>query len=139
MKRYLNSWCATQGFPKVKWLDGGPEFASKEFTNTCRNNGTKHVVSSAEYPQSNGQVERAMQFVKQLPQMTNLGKEFLIGLEVWRHTPNSMSGWLPAELQAGRTLPILLNVQKIRQLPKQAWHKHRQALLRAQEKGKQGT
>ena len=44
--------------------DNGPEFAAKQYLDFSKEWGFSHNTSSPEYPQSNGQVERAIQTVK---------------------------------------------------------------------------
>lgn len=55
-----------QGIPKILVTDNGPQFISKEFKDFSKEWEFKHVTSSPRYPQSNGQVERTVQTIKNI-------------------------------------------------------------------------
>ena len=57
---------ARHGIPEELRSDNGPQYTSAEFTHFAREWGFKHVTSSPRYPQSNGEVERAVQIVKSI-------------------------------------------------------------------------
>lgn len=52
------------GTPEEIKSDNGPQFSSHEFEKFCHRIGVKSVISSPEFPQSNGLAERAAQTVK---------------------------------------------------------------------------
>ena len=51
------------GIPLVVQSDKGTHFTALFFKETCRTSGIKHKLSSANYSQSQGQVERQNQLV----------------------------------------------------------------------------
>ncbi|KFD64029.1 hypothetical protein M514_23739 [Trichuris suis] len=60
----LRELFATHGIPDSIVSDNGPQFTSEEFQLFCRNNLIKSILVSPYHPQSNGQVERMVQTVK---------------------------------------------------------------------------
>ena len=91
------------GFPKILVSDGDPLYTSTEFDQFCRKYGFDHVFSSAGYPRSNGQVERKIQFIKDMivksgPQNLNLV------LLQYRNTPLDANLDSPAMLLLRRDL-----------------------------------
>ena len=52
------------GIPDILFSDNGPQFDSHEFTNFSTDWQFQHIKSSQRYPQSNGEVERAVQTMK---------------------------------------------------------------------------
>ena len=75
--------------------------------------GFKHTTSSPTFPQSNGQVERAVQTVKNLLRKAqdSSGDPYLALLE-YRNTPLSGVGLSPAQMLMGRRLKSKLPVTK---------------------------
>ena len=55
---------ARYGIPKRVMTDNGPQFSSLEFRLFAKTWGFSHITSSPLYPQSNGEVERAIQTMK---------------------------------------------------------------------------
>lgn len=88
------------GIPDILITDNGPQFASSDFASFARTWGFDHVTSSPHYPQSNGEVERAVQTIKNL--MKKCDDEYL-GLLMYRNTPLA-NGFSPAQLSMGRRL-----------------------------------
>ena len=64
--RALKSIFARHGIPEVVRSDNGPQYDSAEFTKFAKEWGFQHVTSSPRYAQSNGEVERSVQTVKNL-------------------------------------------------------------------------
>ena len=89
-----------QGIPDTLFSDNGPQFSSCEFKQFAKDYGFEHITSSPRYPQSNGEVERAVQTLKAILNKTN--DEYL-GLLSYRNTPLK-NGYSPAQLNMGRRL-----------------------------------
>ena len=52
------------GIPDILFTDNGPQFDTREFANFSTDWQFQHLTSSPRYPQSNGEVERAVQTMK---------------------------------------------------------------------------
>ena len=63
---HMKSTMARHGLPSVVLSDNGPQFSSREIRQFAKQYGFKYVTSSPEYPQSNGNAEKAVQIVKRL-------------------------------------------------------------------------
>ena len=89
-----------QGIPDILFSDNGPQFLLCEFKQFAKDYGFEHITSSPHYPQSNGEVELAIQTLKVILNKTN--DEYL-GLLSYRNTPLK-NGYSPAQLNMGRRL-----------------------------------
>ncbi|KAL8625371.1 hypothetical protein ACOMHN_044514 [Nucella lapillus] len=96
----LKNVFSRHGIPDILITDNGPQFASSAFISFARTWGFDHVTSSPHYPQSNGEVEQAVQTIKNL--MKKCDDEYL-GLLTYRNTPLA-NGFSPAQLSMGRRL-----------------------------------
>ena len=76
----LGTVFATHGLPKMTVTDNGSSFTSEKFQQFVRRNGIKHVTSAPYHPSTNGQVERAVQTVKQGIKRTYPGKTHEVSL-----------------------------------------------------------
>ncbi len=103
----LKTIYARHGIPDEVRSDNGPQYHSKEFAQFAKEWGFKHTTSSPRYPQSNGEVERAVRTVKDILKKENDPTKALLA---YRSTPLA-SGYSPAELLMGRkiksTIPIV--------------------------------
>ena len=61
---YTKSTFAKFGIPKKVIPENGPEFSSSEYKRFAKDWAFDHDMSSLEYPQSNGLIERTIQMVK---------------------------------------------------------------------------
>ena len=109
---HLQSMFARHGIPEQFISDNGPQFSSTSFAKFAEDYGFTHILTSPRYPQANGEVERAVQTVKNLLKKTSDPYKALMA---YRATPLE-SGLSPAELLMGRkirtripTLPSNLN------------------------------
>ena len=98
--RALKSIFAHHGIPKQLRSDNGPQYDSAEFSHFAKEWGFKQVTTSPKFPQSNREVERGVQTVKNLLQKAEcLAK----GLLEYRSTPLACE-FSPAQLLMGRKL-----------------------------------
>lgn len=98
-----------QGIPNTVMSDNGPEFSSESFKLFSEMWKFQHTTSSPRYPQSNGQVERAVQTVKTMLKKTTFdGSDFRLGLLEYLNTPIDNTLPSPAELLYNRKLRSIL-------------------------------
>ena len=88
------------GIPDILFSDNGPQFDSREFANFSTDWQFQHLTSSPRYPQSNGEVERAVQTMKMV---LNKSSDEYLALLNYRDTPLH-HGYFPAQLSMGRKL-----------------------------------
>ncbi|XP_064621114.1 uncharacterized protein K02A2.6-like [Lineus longissimus] len=105
------------GIPNDVISDNGPQFSSREFSDFSKAWGFRHTTSSPGYPQSNGQVERAIQSIKDIFKKCEQScDDPSIALLNFRNTPLDGVGQSPAQLLMSRRLnsklPILPNLLK---------------------------
>ncbi|XP_067944934.1 uncharacterized protein [Watersipora subatra] len=85
--------------------DNGPQYSSRDIREFAAQYGISHITSSPGYARSNGQVERAIQTVKQLTTKTiKDGHCFWNTLQMLQNTPLASNLPSPAQLLQGRTL-----------------------------------
>ena len=76
------------GFPEKIMSDGDPVYTSSKFKQYCMRYEIDHDYSSARYAQSNGQVERSLQHVKNiLAKCVQDGTDYKLALLIYRTTP----------------------------------------------------
>ena len=109
---HLQSMFARHGIPKQFISDNGPQFSSTSSAKFAEDYGFTHILTTPRYPQANGEVERAVQTVKNLLKKTSDPYKALMAY----HATPLESGLSPAELLMGRkirtripTLPSNLN------------------------------
>ncbi|XP_055351504.1 uncharacterized protein K02A2.6-like [Paramacrobiotus metropolitanus] len=99
--------------------DNGTQFTSQQFIDFCNQFEIKHIRTPPGHPQSNGQVERYVQTVKEgIAKLMEDGKTLPAALRqiFWRYrsVPHATTGKSPAELFMGRkmrsTLDLLIPV-----------------------------
>ena len=86
--------------------DNGPQFSASTFAKFAEEYGFTHITSSPKFPQANGEVERAVQTVKNL---LKKAQDPYKALMAYRATPLE-SGLSPAELLMGRKIRTRLPV-----------------------------
>ena len=103
-----------QGMPDILFSDNGPQFDSEEFKDFSTSWGFEHVSSFPKYPQSNGEVERAVQTMKTI--LNKCDDEYL-ALLTYRNTPLH-NGYSPAQLNMGRKLKTRVPIHPDELIPK---------------------
>lgn len=100
----------TFGVPEELSSDGGPEFTSREVEDFLFRWGTKHRLSSAYFPQSNGRAEVAVKAAKRLLE-GNMGTDGYLNTDnvvrallQQRNTPDRDCKLSPAEVLFGHKL-----------------------------------
>ena len=100
----LKTVFARHGIPECLVSDNGPQFTSQQFQKFSEEYGFEHTTSSPNFPQANGEAERAVRTVKTL---LSKNKDPLMALLVHRSTPLE-NGYSPAELLKLRTtVPVI--------------------------------
>jgi transposase InsO family protein len=97
----LQAVFSRHGIPDVVRSNNGPQYASLEFAHFARAYGFHHDCSTPKFPQSNGQVERTVQTVKQLLKQSSDPYKSLLN---YRSIPFPWCGRSPSELLMGRRL-----------------------------------
>ena len=90
------------GILDILFTDKGPQFDSCEFANFSTDCQFQHLTSSSRYPQSNGEVERAVQTMKMV---LNKSSDEYLALLNYRDT-RLHHGYSTAQLSMGRKLRI---------------------------------
>ena len=110
----LKSRFAQHGIPKVLRSDNGPQFVSTQFKEFTKNWSISHQTSSPRFAQSNGEVERCVQTVKNL---ISKSKDPYLALLAYRTTPLA-NGEAPCQLLMGRMLRSTIPVHPMCLNPK---------------------
>ena len=97
-----------KGSPVKFHSDGGPQFASGEFSQFWEDRGLTHVRSSPHHHQANGAAEAAVKAMKHLiAKSTSRGNldtdEFCKAMIEFRNTPRG-NGLSPAQMVYGRPM-----------------------------------
>uniref|UniRef100_A0A3B3SWI2 Gypsy retrotransposon integrase-like protein 1 n=1 Tax=Paramormyrops kingsleyae TaxID=1676925 RepID=A0A3B3SWI2_9TELE len=95
----LKSQFCCYGIPTTLRTDNGPQFASEEFKDFCKDYGIIHNTSSPHTPHSNSEAEWAVQTVKKL--WSKADDKYLTLLD-YRTTRLETVGLSPAQLLMGR-------------------------------------
>ena len=121
------------GVPDELFSDNGRQLVSQEMVDFSAEWGFKHTTSSPTFPQSNGQVERAVQTIKNL-----LSKaQDAAGDPYVANMPLSGVGFSPAQMLTGRRLKSKLPVTKTLLQPDLHKNARRSNLVTRQQKQKQ--
>lgn len=115
----LKNIFSRHGIPDIVMSDNGPEFKSYKFQNFSTQWCFQHVTSSPLYAQSNGQVERTIQTMKNMLKKTSEQKsEFRLALLEYLNTPISHKLASPSELLNNRKLRSIIPCSPKLLLPK---------------------
>ena len=98
----LKTIFARHGIPDTVRSDNGPQYSSQEFAMFASSYGFSHITSSPRYPQSNGQVERTVQTIKNLMKKST---DPHVAILTYRATPHPWCGYSPAEFDFYLGLP----------------------------------
>ncbi|XP_048582128.1 uncharacterized protein K02A2.6-like [Nematostella vectensis] len=98
--KVLQELFATHGIPQVIMSDNSPQYASHEFSAFAREWGFNHATSLPNYPQANGEVERAVQTAKNI---LKKNADLHLGLLAYRSAP-LRNGLTPSEILINRKL-----------------------------------
>ena len=111
--RKIKTHCARYGIVNTIVSDNGPQFASYEFSQFCKEWGITHTTSAPHYPQSNGKAEAPVKTIKTLLLKAADSKEDpYIGLLNIRNTPQQDINVSPAQRLFGRRTRTLLPITK---------------------------
>lgn len=94
----FKSLFARHGIPQQARSGTGPPFLSREFAAFATSYGFYHATSSPHFVQSNGEVERMIRTVKDLPRKA---KDPYLALLSYRDTLG-LTGFSPAQLLMGK-------------------------------------
>jgi hypothetical protein len=114
---HLRELFARYGIPVHIVSDNGPPFTSSEFKHFLMMNGIKHTLSPPYHPQTNGQAENSVRFVKtKLKQALRDNLDSSIALNNilfnYRNSVHSTTGETPAMLMYRRPLRTRLDLLK---------------------------
>uniref|UniRef100_A0A3B5QZY7 Gypsy retrotransposon integrase-like protein 1 n=1 Tax=Xiphophorus maculatus TaxID=8083 RepID=A0A3B5QZY7_XIPMA len=111
---HCKSIFARHGIPERLRSDNGPQFASDSFSRFAQEWGFSHETSSPNFPQSNGEAERAVRTTKNL--LKKAGDPYL-ALMAYRSAPLA-NGFSPTELLMGRRIRTTVPVTQSQLTPK---------------------
>ena len=97
----LKDLFAQHGFPEILISDNGPQYSASQFQQFAKAYGFNHVTSSPNFPQANGEAERAVRTIKTLLRKNQ--DDIYLALLIYRSTPLH-NGFSPSELLMGRKL-----------------------------------
>lgn len=95
----LKAIFARHGIPEV-WSDNDRQYTSAEFTSFAKEWGFRHITSRPCFPQSNGEVKRAVETVKSFLKKEKHPSKVLLAYR----SANLACGYSPSELLMGRKL-----------------------------------
>lgn len=108
-----------QGIPCVVMSDCGPQFSSHNFRQFASEWKFTHINSSPHYPQSNGQVERTVQTVKNIMRKSSENRtDYRLALLEFLNTPMADDIPSPAELLQSRKLRSIVPMSLVHLKPK---------------------
>ena len=136
--QHMKSIYARHGIPEILVSDNGPQFSAEIFTQFAQNFDFQHQTSSPNFPQGNGEIERAVKTVKS---MLEKAIDPYIGLLSYRTTPLA-NGYSPVELLMNRklrsTVPMITK-QYIPKVPCRSQLQYKEQLYREEQKRRFNT
>ena len=115
----LNDVLSQHEIPEIVRSDNGLQFSAQEFAEFANTYGFRYVTSSPKYPQSNGQIERVVQTMKNL--LKNTEDRHLAVLS-YHATPHPWCKLSPAELSMGQHIRTMVPVTDDHLLPNWLYH-----------------
>lgn len=97
---------ARHGIPDQLLSDNAPQFSANTFAKFQKEFGFTHITSSPNFPQVTGEVERAVQTVKNVLKKASDPYKALMAY----HATPLESGLSPAELLMGRKIPTAVPI-----------------------------
>ena len=110
----MKSIFARHGIPEILISDNVPQFSSDVFTQFAKDFDFQHQTSSSNFPQSNGEIERAVKTVKALLEKAS---DPYVSLLSYRTTPLA-NGYSPTELLMSRKLQSTVPMITKQYIPK---------------------
>ena len=109
---------ACHGLPEELVSDNGPQFRAAAFQTFMKQNGIRHILVPTYHPASNGAAERTVRVVKEAlkkqvfggSSKCNMKQRLANFLLKYRTTPQSTTGFTPAELLMKRRLRTRLSL-----------------------------
>ena len=111
---HTKSIFARHGIPEVVISDNGPQYTSEAYAKFAKDYQFHHITSSPYFPQSNGEVERAVGTVKNLLKKSD---DPYLALLAYRATP-LQNGYSPSELLMCRKLRTTVPSTHSQRVPK---------------------
>jgi hypothetical protein len=84
----LKELFAQHGIPEIVMSDNGPQYTAQQFQQFAAEYGFTHVTSSPNFPQANGEAERAVRTIKAL---LRKNQDIYLALLTYRATPFRMA------------------------------------------------
>lgn len=109
----LKELFAQHGIPEMVISDNGPQYSASQFQQFAAKYGFNHITSSPNFPQANGEAERAVRTIKGL---LRKNQDIYLALLTYRATP-LQNGFSPSELLMGRKLRTQLPMLPSKLLP----------------------
>ena len=135
---YFKSVFARHGKPDILYTDNGPQFVSREFQQFLKDWEIRHVTSSPRYAQSNGEIERHVQTIKNLLKKSLCDKrDIYLTLLDYRNTPLRNGLPSPAQLLYGRRLKSHLPIRDTLLKPEYAFKNYRSYCENTRDKNKE--
>ena len=105
----LKNQFARHDIPGTLYSDNGPQFVCKEFQEFASEWQFDHQTSSPHYPQSNGNIEKAVKLAKRLLTKAKAsGQDPYLAILDLRNTPSASIGTSPVQRLFGRRTRTLL-------------------------------
>jgi hypothetical protein len=134
--QFMKEQFARHGIPEQLITDGGPQYSSAEFGKFAKEYQFQHIMSSPEYPQSNGFAESQVKILKRIIKKCKKdNSDLYLAVLEWRNTPVSGLG-SPTQISYGRRTRSLVPTTNSQLRPKPIMVKLTDVLADRQQKQK---